>query len=197
MVAYGRITSSESLNYHEPKKSSRSVKREEVAYGMFEFQLKCFKCESFLIFSLSIYSPERGYESSVLQRTTSVTVILKEMLLCLNSLKYLELTRKVSKNPSLEDLLLCYVVGCLKRPKQPMFVVVIATFAKTHLKMWKLFSKLLSISGTMPVPARRLTSFPTFKRQKWTFHSYSWRQFPLLAIVKFNKEQTMKNIINY
>ena len=89
----------------------------------------------------------------------------------------------------------CFVTKSVAlRPAEIMFVclfvclllvsVVVVDVAETYLKMRKLERKWLTISGTMIMPARRLTSFPTFKSQKWTFHSYSWMQFPRLAIRK-------------
>ena len=117
-----------------------------------------------------------------------VSKLEKKKVLYLKSPKVL-LKKYISfiKIGTQNDFLFCYTVSCLKTRRYNVCLVVVVDVAETYLKMRKLERKWLTISGTMIMPARRLTSFPcfpTFKSQKWTFHSHSWMQFPRLAIRK-------------
>ena len=168
-----------------------------VAFG--RFQVKCFQRKVFLyvgsvclreVMSRSYTSQDimSGFMSVNLKNKGSLFevsegFIKKQISHLLKSARrtiFCFVTKSVALRTA-EIMFVCLFVCLL------LVSVVVVDVAETYLKMRKLERKWLTISGTMIMPARRLTSFPcfpTFKSQKWTFHSYSWMQIPRLAIRK-------------
>jgi len=160
-----------------------------VAFG--RFQVKCLQWKV-LLYVGSVCLREVTSGSYTSQDNVWFYVSKREKkVLYLKSPKVL--LKKISPLlKSAHRTIFCFFTQSIAlRPAEIMFVcllllsVVVVDVAETYLKMRKLARKWLTISGTMIMPARRLTSFPTFKSQKWTFHSYSWMQFPRLAIRKW------------